>query len=188
MRFIFVDAENTGLKEVEELPVTIEDRVLIFSRLDAIKQICERRFFHSLSCYPSGSNQADFYIIGHLVGLIASLSEAQRLTAEFILHTRDNALIAAFQFQCKLHRLKHQIKGTMQTSSASIDTVSIPTGSPPLSLEQRICLQFHTAQTAESVRKKLSQPKADFLRSFNSLVQTKKLKRVSKSKKTWIKS
>lgn len=68
MRFIFVDAENIGLKEVEAIDASISDKVLVFSKNDTVKEVCERKLFLYISSYPTGSNQADFYIIGNLVG------------------------------------------------------------------------------------------------------------------------
>ncbi|MGB3385997.1 MAG: hypothetical protein WBA64_15195 [Marinomonas sp.] len=186
MRFIFVDAENIGLKEVEAISASISDKVLVFSKNDAVKEVCERKLFLYISSYPTGSNQADFYIIGNLVGMIASLTKQQRDICQFVLYSQDNSLVTAFAFQCKLHKLKHSIA---LESKAQIQAQPKPQVIEPKktvqNLEQRVYEQFKTEQTTESVRKKLKQPKSDFTKALNVLIKANKIQRVSKSKKTW---
>ncbi len=182
MRFIFVDAENIGLKEVENITASISDKVLVFSKNDAIKEVCERNFFLFISSYPAGTNQADFYIIGNLVGLIASLTQQQQDVSQFILYSQDNALVSAFTFQCVLHKVQYNIalepKVAPQVNITKPKTVK--------SIEQRVLEQFKTAQPTEHVRKSLKLPKSDFTRVLNILIKQNKIKRVSKNKKTWV--
>lgn len=189
MRFIFVDAENIGLKEVESISASISDKVLVFSKNDAVKEVCERKLFLYISSYPTGSNQADFYIIGNLVGMIASLAEKQRDICQFVLYSQDNSLVTAFAFQCKLHKIEHSIalepKAQVQ---AQPKLQAIEPNKPMQSLEHRIYEHFKTEQTTESVRKKLKQQKSDFTRALNTLIKENKIQRVSKSKKTWIRA
>ena len=189
MRFIFVDAENIGLKEVEAISASISDKVLVFSKNDAVKEVCERKLFLYISSYPTGSNQADFYIIGNLVGMIASLTKQQRDICQFVLYSQDNSLVTAFAFQCKLHKLKHSIA---LEPKAQIQAQPKPQVVEPKktvqNLEQRIYEQFKTEQTTESVRKKLKQPKSDFTKALNVLIKANKIQRVSKSKKTWVRA
>ena len=109
MRFIFADAENIGLKEVEAIDSTIADKVLVFSRVDSCKEICERKLFLYMSSYPEGSDQADFYIIGNLVGIISSLTEEQKKLCQFMLYSKDNSLVNVFIFQCRLHKLDFRV-------------------------------------------------------------------------------
>ena len=187
MRFIFVDAENIGLRAIESITASVSDKVFVFSKNDAVKAVCERNLFLYISSYPSGSNQADFYIIGNLVGMIASLTEQQREASQFILYSQDNSLVTAFEFQCKLRSIKHDIalkpKTQIQVQPKSQKTDSSTT---PKILEQRVYECFKTEQTTESVRKKLKQPKPDFTRALNSLIKANKIQRGSKSKKTWV--
>lgn len=186
MRFIFVDAENIGLKGVEAIGASISDKVIVFSKNDAVKELCERKLFLYFSSYPSGPNQADFYVIGNLVGIIASLSVKQRDVCQFILYSQDNALVTAFSFQCKLHKVNSEIglkpKATVQ-SQQRVEPKKLLQ-----SLEQRICDHFNTVQTTEAVRKKLKQPKSEFTKALNQLIRAKKIQRVSKNKKTWIRT
>lgn len=187
MRFIFVDAENIGLKEVESISASISDKVLVFSKNDAVREVCERKLFLYISSYPTGSNQADFYIIGNLVGMIASITEPQRDICQFVLYSQDNSLATAFTFQCNLHKVKHRIalEPKSQAQTQPITQVIEPK-KPIKSLEQRIFEHFKTEQTTESVRKKLKQPKPDFTRALNNLIKENKIQRVSKRKKTWV--
>jgi hypothetical protein len=189
LKFIFIDAENIGLKEVEAVTAEITDKVLVFSKNDSIKEICERKLFICNSNYPTGSNQADFYIIGKLVGMFASLTEQQRGSCHFVLYSQDNALVTAFSFQCKLHKVKHNIALVSKTQAQPITPVAEPKNNKSLqSLEQKIYDHFKTEQTTENVRKKLNQSKPDFTKALNALIKAKKIQRVSKNKKTWMRT
>ncbi|MBF4269331.1 hypothetical protein EAY71_20920, partial [Vibrio anguillarum] len=66
MKVIFVDAENVGLKELEKINASIVDKVFVFSKSDAVKLVCEKSLYLCLNDYPTGQNQADFYIIAYL--------------------------------------------------------------------------------------------------------------------------
>ena len=184
MRFLFVDAENIGLKEVEAIDSSVADKTLVFTKDETIKQACERKLFLSISSYPAGPNQADFYIIGNLVGVIASLTEQQRSASQFVLYSQDNALVKAFSFQCKLHSVKHKVASGPKSQPKLVG----PKSKPALTLEDRIYKQLQTEQTLESVRLKLKQPRSDFNRSVSALVREKKICRVSKSQKTWVRA
>ena len=184
LKFLFVDAENIGLKEVEAISASISDKVLVFSKNEAIKSVCERKLFLLNSSYPSGSNQADFYIIGNLVGIIASLTEQQLEVCQFVLYSQDNSLVMAFSFQCKLHKVKHMI--ALDPKEKPKAQVSIEQLKTKPSLEDKIHAYFKTEQTTETVRKKLNQSKSNFTRALNNLIKANKIKRVSKNKKTWI--
>jgi hypothetical protein len=184
LRFIFVDAENIGLKEMETISASISDKVLVFSKNEAIKNVCERKLFLSHSSYPSGPNQADFYIIANLVGIITSITEQQRAVCNFVLYSQDNSLVMAFSFQCKLHKVKCQI-ALAPKEKPNIQHVIEQKKIAPL-LEDIIYEYFKTEQKTETVRKKLKASKPDFTRALNALVKSNRIKRVSKNKKTWI--
>ena len=182
MRFIFADAENIGLKEVEAIDSTIADKVLVFSRVDSCKEICERKLFLYMSSYPEGSDQADFYIIGNLVGIISSLTEEQKKLCQFLLYSKDNSLVNAFIFQCQLHKVKYKIVKETQAQK----TIESPGAKLKNSLEKNILIQFQKENTTETVRKNLKAEKSDFTKALNQLIRDCKIQRVSKSKKTWI--
>ncbi|MCZ2721556.1 hypothetical protein O1D97_07790 [Marinomonas sp. 15G1-11] len=186
MRFIFVDAENIGLKEVEAINASISDKVLVFSKNDAIKSVCERKLFLLNSSYPTGPNQADFYIIGNLVGIIASITEQQRTACQFVLYSQDNSLVTAFSFQCKLHKVQCII--SLEPKEKPKAQPVIEQKNPAPTLEQQIFEHFKSETKTETVRKKLKQPKSDFTRALNNLINSNKIQRVSKNKKTWIRA
>lgn len=186
MRFIFVDAENIGLKEMDSINASISDKVLVFSKNEAVKSVCERKLFLSHSSYPSGPNQADFYIIGNLVGIITSITEQQREACNFVLYSQDNSLVMAFSFQCKLHKVKSQIALAPKEKLNTQPVIEQKKVAPLL--EDVIYDLFKTEQKTETIRKKLKASKPDFTRALNTLVKSNKIKRVSKTKKTWIRA
>lgn len=182
MKFIFVDAENIGLKEVESIEASVSDKVFVFSKNEAVKNVCERKLFLYISSYPVGSNQADFYLIGNLVGLILSLTPGQKPSCEFVLYSRDNSLVTAFSFQCKLHKAKSTIALEPKKSS---NVVSIK---KDLTLDQKILNLLKNPYPSETIRKKLNAEKPEFTRAINELIKDGKIKRQENSKKNWIKA
>ena len=123
MRFIFVDAENIGNKELDSIKAEYSDKVLVFAKNQQAQVICEKRLFTYLSGYETGPNQADFYIVANLGGSIASLTAEQLPVCEFILYSRDQHLVNAFVFQCKLHDVKHSI--ACKPKSTTSPTVAV---------------------------------------------------------------
>ncbi len=181
MRFIFVDAENVGVNVLSSIESTIADKVLVFSKSETIKEICERRLFVLLSGYSVGPNQADFYLIGNLVGIIASLTSEQKKQSEFILYSQDNGLREAFRFQCKLHNAKSVVALAPKAATKSLTV-------PPtqkISLDQKILAALSKPQSSEAVRKQLKAAKPDFTRAMNELIRASKIKRSQGCKKHW---
>lgn len=181
MKFIFVDAENIGLKEVELINTAISDKVLVFSKNEAIKQVCEKNLFISISSYPIGNNQADFYIISSLASIVNSLKIEQKNSCEFILHSHDESLVAAFSFQCKLHKLKHRIAVSSKPPKNTSKTAQ------EKQLDQEILKLLKTPRESESLREELNVPKPDFTRAMNSLIKSNQIQR-SEQKRKWIKT
>ncbi|KEQ17199.1 hypothetical protein [Endozoicomonas numazuensis] len=182
MRFIFVDAENIGLKEVEPIEAAVSDKVFVFSKNEAIKSVCERKLFLYISSYPTGSNQADFYLIGNLVGIIASLTNGQKEVCEFVLYSRDNSLVTAFAFQCKLHKVKQKI--ALEPKEQKV----IAPIKPEKTLDQKIFELLKTPMSSEAMRVKLKSPKPDFTRAMNTLIKSNKIQRSPKSQKNWVRA
>ncbi len=162
MRFLFIDAENTGNKEVEEISATVADKVFVFSKNEKLKLACERKFFLYISSYPTGKNQADFYIIGNLVGIFASLTDEQRDACQFVLYSQDEPLLMAFSFQCQLHKVKYKIA----LEPKDKEQPKITQQNFEQSIEKKVYNQFKTAKTTEVARKNLKQPKAYFIKVF----------------------
>ena len=206
LRFIFVDAENIGLKEVELIEACVSDKVFVFSKNDAVKSVCERKLFLFISSYPIGSNQADFYIIGNLAGIISSLSEKQKEVCQFSLYSRDNSLVTAFSFQCNLHKVKHKIalepKSSPEHKHNLEPLISPEPKVPPeqkkpsvivpirqsKTLDQQILELLDTPQPSETMRKQLKSSKPDFTRAMNTLIKESKIKRSANSQKKWVRA
>lgn len=182
MKFIFVDAENIGLKEVEQIESTIADKVFVFSKSNQFKEVCERKLFLCMSSYPTGPDQADFYIVGKLVGIIASLTNEQLPLCEFILYSRDNPLVLAFSFQCKLHKAKSRIA----LKPKSVKKLEEPKAKQTLE-EQMIDLLASPA-SSEEVRKRLKVEKPQFTKAMNILIKQNKIERAPESKKKWVRA
>lgn len=180
MKFAFIDAENLGLKELESIGAKISDKVFVFSKNDAVKVLCERKLFLFISSYPTGPNQADFYIIGNLVEVIASLTGEQKKASEFLLYSRDNSLAQAFNFQCKLHKVK--FKAPLEPKASS-NVIPI---NQKGAIEQKIINMLVTPMAAEEIRKDLKASKPDFTKALNILIQGNKIKRSKSSKKKWV--
>ncbi|MGL4734650.1 MAG: hypothetical protein ACRCWB_06105 [Enterovibrio sp.] len=96
MKMIFVDAENIGVKELEKIQATVIDKVFVFSKVESVQRICEKALFLFLSDYPSGPNQADFYIIAYLSRVLSILDKKQFSAVHFELYSNDKSLISAF--------------------------------------------------------------------------------------------
>lgn len=184
MKFIFVDAENTGLKEVEGIEARISDKVLVYSKSETIKELCERKLFLNISSYPTGQNQADFFIISHLSAIINSMLDNSNSNVAFYLYSQDKALVQAFVFQCDLYKVPYVIALPPKSSEkAIIQKNPQPNNESNVTKLYQI---FKIEQTTEQARIKLNLPKSDFTKALNSLIKTDKLKKTSKTKKTWL--
>lgn len=95
---IFVDAENVGLKELEKIGASIIDKVFVFSKSEAVKLVCDKSLYLFLSDYPTGQNQADFYIVAYLSRVLLALDKKQLDSVNFELYSNDESLISAFEF------------------------------------------------------------------------------------------
>lgn len=179
MRFIFIDAENIGLKEIEMIETTIADKAFVFSKNESIKETCEKKLFLYISNYPTGPNQADFYIIANLIAVISSISTSLKSYCEFVLYTRDNSLVNAFVFQCDLHSVKHKIALKPKLTNNIIQISQEPT------LNQKILDVLINPMQSEAMRKKLRAPKSDFTRALNILIKENKIMRSPTCKKEW---
>lgn len=78
MKIYYVDAENIGLSMLDELTISILDRVFVFTNSESLKSACGNALLTCVSGYPSGQNQADFYIIAHLSNVLSHLSKAEK--------------------------------------------------------------------------------------------------------------
>ena len=182
LKFIFVDAENIGLNQVSNIKATLTDKVFVFTKNQTVIELCEQKLFQVFSCYPSGSNQADFHIIGNLVGVLASLNEAQKKQCNFVLWSQDNALVMAFEFQCRLHQAPCLIALPPKNLTKIIPVVV----KKETTDEDRILNYFKRPRLAESVRAMVQFSKPDFTRMLNKLIQNELIIRDPNNKKKWV--
>lgn len=178
MKMIFVDAENVGLKEVENIKTCIVDKVYVFSKVSSIKSVAEKSLFICLSAYPEGSNQADFSIIAYLSRILATLSAAELHIITFELYSNDKSLISAFQFQCNQLGAQCQIVQTKNDNLPLIVKESNAINIIYTSLKQ--------PKKMSIVQAELGLTKQQMSKSVNELIAKKKIKRSLRNKREWV--
>lgn len=177
MRIYYLDTENIGFNLLEEIALSILDRIFVFSNSEAIKSACLNSHFTCINGYPAGQNQADFYIIAHLSSILSHINKAEKKAVEFILLSKDQQLWKAFSFQAHLAGVKCAapyiaLENDVQFAPAKIET----------SLEQKIL----TLAKAPLTVVKLNISDSVFTSTFNQLIKAKKIKRVDNSKRKWL--
>ena len=196
MKMIFVDAENIGLKALEAVEATVIDKVFVFSKVESVQRACEKSLFLFLSDYPSGSNQADFYIIAYLSRVLLALDKKQYGTVSFELYSNDENLISAFEFQCaQLGARAHSIRTTQEVVvSPPKKAVAKPKPKKTKLLPER--LEVLTKQLLSllsspmalnpQLQKKLKANKSEFSQVVSRLIKAKKIRRSAENKKLWV--
>ncbi|MEZ9231355.1 hypothetical protein AB4259_09755 [Vibrio amylolyticus] len=186
MKMIFVDAENVGLKELEKLQATPVDKVFVFSKSDAIRLVCEKALFLYLSEYPTGQNQADFYIIGYLSRVLCTLDRKQLNSVDFELYSNDENLISAFEFQCSQLGAKQRAIRTKEATIVELPTITKPMVNSP---ESKIYAALKSpCSLDQNLQKKLGLSKPDFTKAVNELSKSNKIKRSPENKKKWVRN
>lgn len=182
MKMIFVDAENVGVKELEKIKATAIDKVFVFSKSEAIKQVCEKSLFLYLADYPSGSNQADFYIIAYLSRILCKLDKKQLGTVNFELYSNDQSLISAFEFQCSQLGAANKVIRTK-------DVTVVHFSGAALSPEEKVLSALGSPTALDpQFQKLLGLSKSDFTKAINALNKANKIERLAESKKKWVRS
>ena len=181
MKIIFIDVENIGLKELENLETSILDKVFVFSKIESVKIYCEKMLYHFVSDYPDGANQADFCIIAYLSRILVNLTKKEKTAIEFELYTNDVNLSQAFTNQCDLFSVKAAI---IKTKVAQVVTPII--AEKPLPNELKFLKALNEPQTGAELKTLLNLSQQEFSRLMTHLIQHKKIKRSPKSKKKWI--
>lgn len=185
MKVIFVDAENIGLKEIERITASIVDKVFVFSKSDAVKLICEKSLYLSLSDYPSGANQADFYIISYLTRFLTALEKKQINLVSFELYSNDENLISAFIFQCDQLGAKSEIHRTKEQSVVPISNSAKPQNAS--SAELKLLKALNSPQAFDlQFQQQLGLAKPVFTKTVNELHRDGKIMRDPDSKKKWV--
>lgn len=176
LKIYYVDAENVGLNLLDETKISILDRVFVFTNDEKLKSTCSSALLNSISGYPSGQNQADFYIIAHLSNVLSRLSKVEKMAIEFNLCSKDKNLWKAFNFQCLLAGVK---------SNAPNLTIEVEANNV-LAVSEKILKLMSSPITVTEIQNKLKIQKPEFTRSFNQLIKLGKIKRQKESKKHWI--
>lgn len=181
MKIYYVDAENIGLGMLDELTISILDRVYVFTNIESLKVACSNALLTCVSGYPSGPNQADFYIIAHLSNVLSHLSKAEKKAIEFNLCSKDQNLWKAFEFQCSLAGVK---------SSAPYIAIELERNNVVVSIdapiEAKILKLMSQPITSIEIQQKLKVSQSEFTTHFNQLIKTGKIKRQENSKRHWL--
>ncbi|EJO2026786.1 hypothetical protein NRC85_005020 [Vibrio parahaemolyticus] len=184
MKFVFVDAENVGLKGIEKVKVNIADKVFVFSKSNAVKQYCEKEFYHHLSDYPTGQNQADFYIISYLSRVLSTIGQKNLPSIHFELFSNDESLITAFEFQCK--KLGAQFRG-VRTKDEVVVPITSKSKNSTQSAEDKIYAALKTPRNLDpSFQEQLGLSRQVFTRAVNVLSGSNKIQRSATDKKKWV--
>lgn len=101
MKFIFVDAENVGIRRIKSIQTDHPNRVYVFSNEENIRKVCQEKGFVFFTNYEYYYNQADFYIIAVLVEQLLLLTKEQIEASVFLLYSEDKALNIAFENQLR---------------------------------------------------------------------------------------
>lgn len=181
MRIYYIDAENVGLSTLDELTVSILDRVFVFTNSESLKSACSNALLTCVSGYPSGPNQADFYIIAHLSNILAHLSKAEKKAIEFMLCSKDQSLWKAFEFQCKIAGANASAPHIEIDTEPSNVVVALDT-----SIEAKILKNMAQPITYIELQQKLKIPQSELTTPFNNLIKSGKITRQDGSKKKWL--
>ncbi|NOH99433.1 hypothetical protein [Vibrio sp. 99-70-13A1] len=186
MKMVFVDAENVGLKEIEKLAVSAFDKVFVFSKSETIKLVCEKSLFLYLSGYPSGQNQADFYIIGYLSRVLCAIDKKQLGSVNFELYSNDESLASAFEFQCLQLGAQSRV---IRTKENKIVSLPIITKSMVQTPEAKIYAALKEPCSLDaSLQTKLGLSKPNFTKAVNELSKSNKIVRSAEDKKKWVRN
>ncbi|HEY4714378.1 MAG TPA: hypothetical protein VIH30_09105 [Aquirhabdus sp.] len=186
MKIYYVDAENIGLNTLDEHPISILDRVFVFTNSDSLKTACTNALLTCISGYPTGQNQADFYIIAHLSNVLAHLSKAEKKAIEFTLCSRDQSLWKAFEFQCSLAGVKSNAPhiDIIEVEKNIITTSTVK--STETSIEAKILKLMSQPISSIELQQKLKITQSEFTTSFNKLIKAGNIKRQASTKKLWL--
>ncbi|MDP5255547.1 MULTISPECIES: hypothetical protein [unclassified Vibrio] len=137
-----------------------------------------------LSDYPTGHNQADFYIIAYLSRVLLALDKKQLGSVHFELYSNDESLISAFEFQCKqLGGLCQSIRTRENTEVPMVKPQQPPKKSP----EGKLLHALNSPRALDpSFQNQLGLSKSDFTKAINSLAKNNQIKRSPESKKKWV--
>ena len=200
MKIYYVDAENVGIDFLTGKNISVLDKVFVFSNNESIQAECEKRFYISVTGYPVGKNQADFYMVGHLARLISLLSDKEKGAINFIFCSKDQDLLKALDSQCSLAGIKAFSSYPAENKKKESNSTSKPNTDKKNShkkgakkcvenqnIESSILECFAQPSKSHDVQVALGLSKPNFTKAINNLIKAGKIKRQSKSSKKWCK-
>lgn len=183
MKFIFIDAENIGLKEMHNIHTSIIDKVFVFSLNPSVKNYCNQKLYTCFADYPIGANQADFRIIS-LLSHILAISEPPNSAVSFVLYSNDKALGVAFKNECELRDTQCVIETREPLPHVSQAPQSLIT---PTKTDAEILFAAlkRPSPLDEALRESLGFSKQRFTQAQNELTKHELIIQCKSNKKSW---
>lgn len=181
MKIYYVDAENIGFSMLDKTTFHILDRVFVFTNSETIKSEYNNMLLTCVSGYPTGKNQADFYIIAHLSIFLSNLSKSDKKLIEFNLLSKDQNLWKAFEYQCSLAGVKSSAPYIAEKIEPNNAEESIE-----ISIGEEILKLMTEPITSYEIQHMLNLSQSEFTKAINQLINTGKIMRHEKSKKYWV--
>ncbi|MBE8574116.1 hypothetical protein [Vibrio sp. OPT18] len=183
MKFIFIDAENIGLKEMQTIKTSIIDKVFVFSLNSAIKEFCEQKWYACFSDYQIGANQADFRIISVLSHALMMI-ERPNPAITFVLYSSDKALGLAFKNECDIRSADCEIalREPLPAISKAPQTAVTPSKTDA---EILFAALRKASPLDDGLRLSLSLSKQRFSQAQNELIKHELIIRCKSNKKNW---
>lgn len=196
--FHFVDLENIGITAFLTRQFSPTETVFVFTNSKNALAALDKHYAKQLSGYPTGSNQADFYIIAKLMEVLTNEQENLRM-CNMVLHTKDKALITAFKYQCKRYSCANEVQAPRSKAKSN---KAIPYGKKAqekkkllslvenhdgVVLESAVINEFKTGKPISSdLPKKLNIPEKQCQRIIQKLISSGVIKRNPNRKKIWV--
>ncbi len=137
-----------------------------------------------LNNYPSGQNQADFYIIAYLAKVLSILDKKLLKSVPLQLYSNDENLILAFEFQCQLFGAIGQ---SIRTKKANVVPITQAPALAAPSPQQVLLKALKQPQALNpKFQEKLGLSPAEFHGAVKKLSAEKRVKRSNISKKKWV--
>ncbi len=180
MNFIFIDAENIGLPALQAISATISDKVFVFGKDDKVKCLCHQKLYILIDNYPDGKNQADFALIGLISKICCEIPNHIKKISKCILHSSDQQLQQAFEYQCELCQIQYSIK------SKTIESNCITNDQSQKALDTITKLaKSHDSFKINDLQDESDIPVAKFNEVIRHLTDNKRIRKISQNQNLW---
>lgn len=191
MIFHYVDAENVNLNSLDQKHLSVLDRVFVFTKHSKPSANYSNHLYEFIGGYPTGKDQADFYIIAHLSRVLGDLTQAEKKVVSFHIHSKDKNLCTAFEFQCSLAGAVFSKPLYEEGKKPNLSVVpkqkDKPEESEVIAIASRLKSIVNQPVSVTEIRASLpALSQQDFTRSFNWLIQNKEIKRSKNTPKKWV--